>query len=60
MSKIPINTQMFHYVHSPMNRENTNYLLIKKYLSPKNMINIKNNKIISFQKIKALNLNILK
>ena len=54
MSKIPINTQMFHYVHSPMNRENTNYLLIKKYLSPKNMINIKNNKIISFQKNKSI------
>ena len=50
MSKIPINTKMFHYAHSPLNRENTNYLLIKKYLSPKSMINIKNNKITSFQK----------
>ena len=54
MSKIPINTKIFHYVHSPINRENTNYLLIKKYLSPKNMVNIKNNKITSFQSNKSI------
>ena len=54
MSKIPINTKMFHYAHSPMNRENTNYLLIKKYLSPKNIVNIKNNKITSFQSNKSI------
>ncbi len=53
MSKIPINTKIFHYAHSPVNKENSNYLLIKKYLSPKNMINIKNNKITSFQTNKS-------
>ena len=40
MSKIPINTKIGHFAHSPTSRINSiinkNNLMIKKHLSPKN------------------------
>mgnify|MGYP002624194063 CR=1 FL=1 len=50
MSKIPIKTKMLYNARSPLNGNNKNDLMIKNHLSPKNIINIKNNKILNFQK----------
>ena len=55
MSKIPINTKVGHFAHSPTNKLNSiinkNYLIIKKHLSPKNNLT-ENNKANSFQRKK--------
>ena len=54
MSKIPMTTKILYYSHSSMNGNNKNELIIKKHLSPKNIITIKNNKINFFQKKKSI------
>ena len=54
MPKIPINTKILHCSNSPLNTGNNNNLIIKKHSSPKNMINAKNIKMASCQKIKSI------
>ena len=54
MSKIPMRTKMLYYAQCSLNGNNKNDLIIKKHLSPKNIINIKNNKITIFQKNKSI------
>ena len=54
MSKIPMTTKILYYTRSPMNGNIKNDLIIKKHLSPNNIISIKNNKINCFQKKKCI------
>ena len=63
MSKIPINIKIGNNVQSPNNKLNTlldsNYLLIKKHLSPKVKLNTENIKTSSFQICKNIDSKII-
>ena len=64
MYKIPINSKIGNNAHSPTDKSNAqnlnfnrNYLVIKKNLSPKNQLNIENNKSNNYNNNKKINSN---